>query len=135
MATLSQYQFVPRPIDGDMVGASQVQPTGTDGFLYYDIVKGVQQVSPAAVTNIYANLNAYQSGNDAGKRVGVVAFDYVNARWSVLWTAAGQLLVKNGWLDDAGAIKDFVASLPIPVTTAQNGDSLAPPASMAPIIG
>lgn len=135
MATLSQYSFIPRAIDGSMIGASQAQPTGTDGHLYYDVVKDVEQVSPASVTNVGANLNAYQGGSSSGKKVGVIAYDYVQARWSCLWISSGQLLVKNGWLDDSGAIKDFMASLATPVTTAQNGDTLAPPASFVGTVG
>jgi hypothetical protein len=132
MATLSQYQFIPCRVDGSMIGASAVQPTGTDGYLFYEIVKDTGTANPAAETNISANLNSYQGGNGGGKKVGIIAYDYVQARWSCLWTQSGQLLVKNGWLDDAGAIKDFMATLTTPVTTAQNGDALPPPASFAP---
>jgi hypothetical protein len=119
MATLSQYQFVPRPTDGSMIGASGAQPTGTDGHYYYEIIKGMNT----------QNSLGYVSGAGDGKRVGIIAYDFVNARWSCLWLVAGQLLVKNGWLDDKGAILDFMATLSTPVTTAQNGDALPPPAS------
>ena len=131
MAPLSQYSFIPRSIDNCMVGASQVMPTGTDGYLYYEIVKDTQQVAPVAVTNISANLNAYQSNGSSGaKRVGIIAYDYVNARWSCLWTSPGQILIANSFLDDASAIKSFIATLSTPQTTAQNGDTLPPPASV-----
>jgi hypothetical protein len=125
MATLSQYTFVPRPVDGSMTGASQVQPTGTDGHVYYEIIKGMSS----------QNSLGYVSGTGDGKRVGLIAYDFVQARWSCLWLVSGQILVKNGWLDDAGAIKDFMASLATPVTTAQNGDALPPPASIPEAMG
>lgn len=138
MATLSQYSFIPRTIMGSMIGASQVQPTGTDGYYYFDVVKDVQAAAPAAVTNVSANLNSYQSGSSSGKRIGVIAYDYVQARWSCLFIVGGVVLVKNGWLDDLGAIKDFMASLATPQTTAEStnqqaGDPLPYPASLAPL--
>lgn len=132
MATLSQFSFHPRSIKGSMIGASQAQPTGTDGYLYYDIVQDVQAAAPASVTNVSANLNAYQSGSGDGRRVGVVAYDYVNARWSAIFTA-DVALVKNGWLDDKGAISDFCAGLPTPQTLAINGDQLTYLAAMSPV--
>ena len=131
MATLSQYTFVPRPINNSMVGASEVQPTGSDGYLYYDVVECAQGPAPASVTNIYANLNAYQSGGGAGKRVGVIAYDYVNARWCFMSLVNGLALVNNGWLNDIGAIRDFCASLAAPTTIDQVGDTFAAPASFA----
>lgn len=125
MATLSQYSFHPRNIKGSMVGASQVQPTGTDGYLYYDVVQDAQSSAPAAVTNISANLNGYVGGSGSGKRVGIIAYDFVNARWSILWTVRGMELVNNGWINDAGAIQDFINSLPTP----QIGTLVAPGSS------
>jgi len=133
MATLSQFSFHPRSIKGSMIGASQAQPTGTDGYLYYDIVQDVQNAAPASVTNVSANLNAYQPGSGDGKRVGVVAYDYVNARWSAIFTA-DVALVKNGWLDDKGAITDFCTGLPTPQTLAINGDQLTYLAAMSPVL-
>jgi hypothetical protein len=118
MSTLSQYTFVPRPVNGSMVGASQVQPTGTDGYVYYDVIKGLN--SP--------------SGQGDGKRVGFIAYDYVNARWTLQWTVAGQLLVNNGWINDAGAIQDFINGLAAPTTLDQVGDTFPQPASVAPIV-
>lgn len=133
MATLSQFSFHPRTIKGSMIGASQAQPTGTDGYLYYDVVQDVINAAPATVTNISANLNAYQPGSGDGKRVGVVAYDYVNARWSFINTV-DIALVNNGWLNDAGAIKDFCAGLPTPQTLEQvSADQLTYPAAMAPV--
>ena len=132
MATLSQYTFVPRPINNSMVGASQVSPTGSDGYLYYEVMESCQQApSPASVTNISANLNSYQSGGGAGKRIGIVAYDWANARWSFINLKA-IVFVKNGWIDDQGAIKDFCTGLAIPQNLEEvSADVLSVPPAIA----
>jgi hypothetical protein len=118
-----------------MIGASQVQPTGSDGYLYYEVVESCQSApSPAAVTNIYANLNAYQSGGGASKRVGVFAYDWANARWAFI-SLKSLLFVNNGWINDQGAIKDFCASLATPVSTDENGNNIPVPAAVGPLHG
>jgi hypothetical protein len=132
MATLSQYTFVPRNINGDITGASQVEPTGTDGYYYFEVVESVQQAPlPPSVTNIQANLNAYQSGGGAGRRVGVVAYDWANARWSFINLKA-IVFVNNGWINDQGAIKDFCSSLATPQNLEEvSADVLSVPPAVA----
>jgi hypothetical protein len=103
--------------------------------LYYDIVKDVQASAPAPVTNISANLNSYQGGSGSGKRCGVICYDFINARWTALWTPPGQLLVNNGWINDKGAITDFINGLSIPQTIDEVGNQLSYPASIAPVAG
>lgn len=132
MATLSQYTFVPRPINNSMVGASQTEPTGSDGYLYYEVVESVIDAPlPPSVTNIQANLNVYQSGGGAGKRVGIVAYDWANARWSFINLKA-IAFVNNGWINDQGAIKDFCASLATPQNLEEvSADVLVVPPAVA----
>ena len=134
MATLSQYTFVPRPINGDQVGASQTEPQGDDGYRYWEVVECAQGAAPASVTNIYANLNSYQSGGGAGKRVGFIAYDFANARWSFI-SLKSLVFVNNGWLNDKGAIQDFCNSLAAPTTVDEAGNSYTVPAAVAPIHG
>jgi len=131
MATLSQYTFVPRPINNSMVGASQVSPTGSDGYIYFEVVQSVQQAPlPAAVTSVQSNLNSYQSGGGAGRRVGFIAYDFVNARWSFINTT-DLLLVNNGWINDSGAIKDFCTNQAAPQTVDEAGNTFKVPPSIA----
>jgi hypothetical protein len=131
---LSQFSFVPRTIKGSMVAASETQPTGTDGYLYYEMVQ--QQQPSATVTNISANLNGYVSGASVGKKVGIIAYDYVNARWSCLFTVDVNLVGPNGQLNDKQAILDFLTYLNanvVPQTIEEaSGDQLTYPASFAP---
>ena len=134
MATLSQFTFVPRPIDNSMVGASQNQPTGSDGYVYYEVVESVIDAPlPPSVTNIQANLNAYQSGGGAGKRIGFIAYDWANARWSFI-NLKPIVFVNNGWINDQGAIKDFCAALAAPQNLEEvSADVLTVPAAVAPL--
>jgi len=134
MAGLSgRFAFIPRSIEGDMVGASANQPTGTNGYLYYDVMDGMPV--PAPVTNIYANLNNYQGGaGGGGKRIGVIAYDYVSAFWSCIFATGSNLTpVATIWQNDVQEILNFMNALPIPQTTAQNGDYIGFPASIAPL--
>jgi hypothetical protein len=102
-------------------------------IVYNDIVQG-NTTTPGSesVTNISANLNGYTTGGGAGKRVGVIGYDYLQKFWSVIWLVPGVILVNNGQLNDAGAIKDFCASLALlPATNpVEFNDAYAPQASL-----
>src|SRR5690348_1046117 len=127
MATANdgRFSFVPGNIDGSIIGASQVQPTGMDGNIFYEIWDGNNNKNSLGVV----------SGNANGKMVGVIAYDYINARWSCLFTApTGIKLHQNTtFLDDIGAIKAFMATLSTPVTTDEAGNDLPYGLSIPPI--
>jgi hypothetical protein len=138
MATLSQFSFHARNILGSMIGASEVQPTGTDGYLYYDVTMHETDTATPLVggAGASANLIGYVGGQGSGKKVGVVAYDYVMARWGIWFTSGVNLVGNEGqYLNDVGAIKDFIASLPTPQTIDEAGDQITYPASFVGTVG
>jgi hypothetical protein len=126
MAAIGRFAFVPRSITGSMVGASGVLPTGTDGYLYYEIIDGMST----------PNSLGYVSGTGAGKRVGVIGYDYIQSRWSCLFTTPPGLATHQPtiWENDIQQIKDFMATLTAPQLTNENGDDINYPASIPPTI-
>src|ERR1700727_2864846 len=128
MSHLGRFTFVPRSIEGSMIGASQVQPTGTDGNLYYEIIDGLTP---------QLNVLGYSSGQGDGKKVGVIAYDYIQARWSCLFTAATGLYTHQNttWEDDINQIKDFMSGLATPPTTDEIGNDVPYPKSFVGTVG
>lgn len=128
MGQTGRFQFSPANVDGSIVGASQVKPTGMDGNIFYEIQDGGLAVNSAGVS----------SGVGPSKMVGVIAYDYVNSRWSCLFTDAPGLRKHQPttWEDDLGQIVAFMATLPSagPVAlTDEAGNDVNYPASIPPI--
>ena len=117
-----RFTFVPRPVTGDMIGASGNEPTGTDGNLYFDVVDGMS----------FVNSLGFKSGQGDGKRIGFIAYDYVSARWTCLFTTGSNLTpVATTWENDFAQIATFIATLAAPPTLDQAGNYIPYPASVA----
>lgn len=126
MGAIGRFQFVPRTIEGSMTGATQAMPTGSPNYaLFYEIIDGMGE----------ANSLGYVSGAGDGKKVGIIAYDFVNARWSCLFTVPGvsSTHANTTYFDDQGEIKAFIATLPTPTVTDEVGDDIPWPASFAPL--
>jgi len=121
MGLPGRFAFVPRSISGSMIGASAKQPTGTNGFLYYEVIDGMSGV----------NSLGHVSGTGSGKRIGLIGYDYIGAFWSCVFTAGTNLTpVATAWANDVQEILDFLASLPPPQTIDQAGNYIPFPASV-----
>jgi hypothetical protein len=125
--TPTTLHFRQTPVNGTIGAATQANPTGLMGRSYfYRIIESTYLASQWTV-----------DGMIEGRTIGIVAYDYINARWSVLFTVDDSRLSArsidiSGWSNNIQAIKDFVASLPTPPTTDAAGDDLPYPASIAP---
>ncbi len=119
MGTSTRFSFRPKEVKGNMDGASQVLPTGSGQMLMYEILDGYQA----------------SGGQEC---IGVIAYDFVNARWSCLFSRNGVLSTHQNttWVDDKGEIVAFMATLvspPVPLTD-EVGDDVPWPASFPPMI-
>ena len=112
-----RFQFVPRVVKGVMNGASLALPTGSGQMLYYEIIDGSNQ----------PNSLGYQGFAGMGKSVGVIAYDWINARWSCLFTASGvsSQHANTTYENDSAQILQFIATLtspPVPQTDEAGND-------------
>jgi hypothetical protein len=128
MAAPIRWQFVPRQPRGNMNGATQTLPTGSGQILYYEICEADYSV----------NYLGTQTLQGVGRKVGIIAYDFVNTRWSVLFHQDNMLSTHQSTVyeDDIQQIKTFVATLsspPVPITDLAN-DDVPWPASI-PVIG
>ncbi|MGH7747787.1 MAG: hypothetical protein ACREQ5_23960, partial [Candidatus Dormibacteria bacterium] len=116
---LGRFSFVPNNIRGSITGASQVSPTGTDGYLYYEIMDG-------AVVG---------GGGGNGRMVGVIGYDYIQARWSCLFVADTGLTTHQNttWENDIQEIKDFMSGLTAPTIVDEIGNDVPFGISIPPI--
>src|ERR1700690_3183700 len=122
MGQTGRFTFVPRSLDGSMVGASQTLPTGSPNWtLYYEIIDGFS----------ISNSLGHSSGQGAGKKVGVIGYDYIQARWSCLFTSGTGLYAHQNttYTDDIGQIKAFMATLGTPTLTDEVGNDVPYPKS------
>lgn len=128
MSALGRFTFVPQATTGGLSGATQVEPTGGDGNIYYQIVDGLTP---------QPNTLGYVSGQGAGKCVGVIAYDYINARWSCLFTSNTGLYTHQNttWENDIQQIKDFMSGLATPPTTDLIGNDVPYPRSFVGTVG
>lgn len=129
MGQTGRFVFVPRSIDGSMVGASATLPTGSPYYaLYYEIIDGL-----APQTNTLG----YQSGTGDGKKIGLIAYDYIQARWSCLFTSGSGLTLhqNTNWEDDIGEIKFFMTTLGTPNLVDEAGNDIPYPKSFIGTIG
>ena len=124
MATAAgRFQFVPRPVRGVIDGASLALPTGSGQILFYEIIDGAN----------LANSLGYKGFSGMGRKVGFVAYDFINSRWASIFTQ-NDLLTTNQpttFQDDIGQVKAFIATLsspPVPLLD-EAGDDVPWPAS------
>jgi hypothetical protein len=121
MAAPTRFQFNPTVVKGNMNGATQAIPTGSGQMLYYEIVDA-----------------GSAQGGGGQKVMGVIAYDFVNARWSCIFTENGVMATHDNttFTNPAKEITTFIASLvspPVPLSDEAGND--APwPASMPPVI-
>ena len=81
--------------------------------------------------------SGYVSGQGAGKCVGVIAYDYINARWSCLFTSNTGLYTHQNttWENDIQQIKDFMSGLATPPATDLIGNDVPYPRSFVGTVG
>jgi hypothetical protein len=123
MSVPVRWQFVPRPVKGVMNGASQVLPTGSGQMVYYEICEA----------DYSTNYLGTQTLQGVGKKVGIIAYDFINSRWAALFHQDGLLSTHQSTVyeDDIHQITIFIATLsspPIPLTD-EVGDDVQWPAS------
>jgi hypothetical protein len=128
MSHLGRFSFVPQAVTGGLTGASQVQPTGSCGYLYYQIVDGLTP---------QVNSLGYSSGQGDGKVIGVIGYDFIQARWSCLFTSNTGLYTHQNttWEDDINQIKDFMSTLTAPPTVDLAGNDVPYPRSFVGTVG
>jgi hypothetical protein len=119
-----RFQFIPRVVKGVMNGASQVLPTGAGQILYYEIVDGAYSTNALGVATLQGE----------GRKVGVIAYDFVNSRWAALFTQNGVLSTHQSTVyeNDIAQITIFIATLsspPVPLTD-EVGNDVPWPASI-----
>jgi hypothetical protein len=83
------------------------------------------------------NSLGYTSGQGEGKKVGIIAYDYINARWSFLSVVGGMFNAhaNTTWQNDAQQIKDFMSTLGTPNLTDEAGNDIPYPASFVGTVG
>ena len=122
-----RFQFVPRVVKGNLNSSfqlSQVLPNDTGQMLYYEICEAQYSTS-------YLGTQTLQG---VGKKVGFIAYDFVNSRWAALFTENGVLSTHQNttWENDIAQITIFIATLfspPVPLTD-EVGNDVPWPASI-----
>ena len=112
-----RFQFVPRPVKGNMSGATQTIPTGSGQILFYEIMDGAN----------LANSLGYKGFSGMGRFVGFIAYDFINSRWAAIFTQNDVLVTHQPitFQDDIGQVKAFIATLsspPVPLTDEAGND-------------
>lgn len=121
MAAPLRFQFSPTVVKGNMNGASQVLPTGSGQMLFYEIIDA-----------------GLSSGGGGQKCMGVIAYDFVNARWSCIFTENNVMATHDNttYYNGKKEITQFIATLsspPVPLTD-EVGNDVPWPAAMPPVI-
>jgi hypothetical protein len=119
MAAPLRFNFQPTVVKGNLVGATQVLPTGSGQMLYYEIQDG-------------------SSTNGAQKVIGVIAYDFINARWSCLFTEDNVMATHTSttFYNFQKEITAFIAGLtspPVPLSD-EVGNDVGWPASLPPVL-
>jgi hypothetical protein len=122
MGTIGRFSFVPQNLKGSIVGATG---DGNDGMGF-----PLNQVYWQIIENQTAG-----GGSCNGPVLGVIAYDYINARWSCLFTKETGIMLHQSttYVDEIGEIKAFMATLTAPQTVDEVGNDVAYGASIPPL--
>jgi hypothetical protein len=121
------------PIKGEIGTATGSNNTGFVGqSFYYEIIQGAAFPAVGVLAPV--------TNSASGRVIGVIAYDYFQARWSVLFTVDNAMAPNDPttYVNDNLAITSFLATIaqgnyPQPMTQDAQGDLLPYQASLPPI--